>query len=548
MRRIISSAIAVLALLVSVGAMSAIDVSEPFNVVSGSEGASLQPGSNFEFTVTIRVPEGYYLYADETDVDFTSFEGLIVSDVSYPKPESRMDPFLGKKASVYDGDLTIRIKGKIPAGLASGSRELTALVSYRGCSPTLCFRRQEQEVAFTVDVLQHAAADARPLQGPSMSEEGEGAIPVSLKEKLGLKDLLEIRDFSVLLDQGVAFTILIVFLAGVLTSLTPCVWPVLPAVFLFIGIHPHKRFAENLSIAGALVLGLILTYAALGMAAVALGRNLGFLFQQRWFLSVVVIFFIAMSLSMFGAFDVRLPRRLAQRIHKLGGEGYWGSFLAGVGLGLVASPCSGPVLAALLGHVALQRSFLVGFGLLVVFGMGMGAILVLLGSCYGELAGKLRGGPWLVWVKRLLGVMLLFPAAFYMGSLLGWSAGSFAPSFRPGIQWLTDEAEALAQAKRAGKPMMMEFTADWCPPCRTLERDFFSRSDIIELGAKLVCLRVDATVETSDVRDLIEKYRVMGWPTVIFLTPAGKPIDELKVGDYDPTAVEEGMRKAQERR
>jgi len=541
MRRTVALLIAALVGLACFSAEASIDTSDPFKVRWEPAERNLAPGSDFEFGIVIRMPEGYYLYADETLVDFVSLEGLFVEDVAYPKSVAHEDPFLKKTVQIYSGDVRIGVKGRVPLGLQAGPRDLVARVEFRGCSPTLCFRPQMREVALEVDVVAGEGAG----EGAKVERTARAApAPRSLPERLGLRKLLGINDFGVLLERGIVFTVLVVFLAGILTSLTPCVWPVLPALFIFVGIHPHRRWGQNFLSAALLVAGLILTYSALGLAAVAVGRNLGFLYQQRWFLALVVIFFVAMSLSMFGVFDLRLPRRLQARLHRLGGRGYLGSFLSGIGLGLIASPCSGPVLAALLGYVALQGSYLKGFFLLVVFGTGMGTLMVLLGAGYGELAGRLRSGPWMVWVRRGLGLILLFPAAFYMGSLLGWSSRDFAPAHRPGIEWRTDEAAALKEARRQGKPVMMEFTADWCPPCRALERKFFSRQEIVELSRKTVPLRIDATSETPEVRALIEKYRVMGWPSVLFLSPSGKPYEDLKVCAYDPTCVEEGMREA----
>lgn len=495
--------------------------------------------------VTIRAPEGYYLYADETEIDFASLEGLFVTDIRYPKSTPYADPYLGKEVEVYHGDVDITISGKVPVRLEPGRRELVALIRYRGCSPTICYMAMEREVPFIVDVgpvlAEKEALPATPRKGLDVVEDGGSRVT----EARGLKALLKIRDFKELLGRGLGLTLLIVFIAGILTSLTPCVWPVIPVVLLYIGVHPHKRFHENFALAALLVSGLVLVYSLLGIVAVALGKNLGFLFQQKIFLALVVVFFLAMSLSMFGAFDIKMPRRWHQRINKMGGEGYLGAFFTGMGIGLVASPCSGPVLAALLGHVALQGNYVTGFVLLVVFGIGMGLFVLLLGAGYGELAGKLHGGPWMVWIRRVLGVILLFPAAFYMGSLFRWSGEDlFSTGDEAKIEWVMGEEDALRFAQMNNRPIMMEFSAEWCPPCRRLDRDFFRRPEIVGLSYQLVPLRIDATFETKGARRLIEKYRVTGWPTVLFLDPTGKPYRDLRVGDYDPRAIERGMREA----
>lgn len=514
----------------------------PFDVIWDEAPVAVRAGDPFELKITVRAPSEHYLYADETDVDFTSFEGLIVNNVKYPKPSLYTDPYMGKKVKVYKDDVAITIIGRVPESLKEGARELVARLSFRGCSPKLCFRPEEREISFNIDVTAPLPKAEPSIRSPLPSEQAvTGDIP-SLKLKF--RDLIKTQDFADLLDRGVLFTMVIVFLAGVLTSLTPCVWPVIPVILLFVGIHPHKKFVENLLLALSLACGLVLVYAVLGVAAVVFGKNLGFLFQQRIFLALVVLFFIAMSLSMFGVFDLRMPRRWQHRLHELGGEGYRGAFLAGMGTGLVASPCAGPVLAALLGHVTLQRDYTKGFIYLVVYGFGMSLLFVILGASYGELAGKLKSGPWMVWVRRLLGILLLFPAAFYMGSLFRWSSMPAVPADKPKIEWIKHEPDALRFASESGRPLMIEFGAEWCPPCRALETDFFRKFDIVNLSYRMVPLRVDATFETKEVRRLIDKYKVIGWPSVIFLDSNGKEYEYLRVNSYDTDAIEKGMKEA----
>lgn len=544
MKSIATAVWALLLLCISVVSIASIGPATPFRVVLGEVPREVHQGDDFHIDLRISIPKGYYLYADDTDVDFASLEGLFITGIEYPQAEKYEDPFTGRTVDVYRDHALLSIKGKAPEGLSPGVRVLTAQVHFRGCSPTLCYRPQTKDIAINIDVAK-ADAEETPVQQETLSSAPAAkSIPQRVVEQLNLRALLKVRDFSILLERGMLSTILIVFLAGLLTSLTPCVWPVLPAVLMFVGVHPHKRLGENLLTAACLVGGLILTYAVLGIAVVAFGKNLGFLYQQKWFLALVVVFFLAMSLSLLGAFDIRVPARWQSLMHRMGGEGYVGAFFAGIGLGLIASPCAGPVLAALLGHVALQGSYITGFALLVVYGLGMGAIMLLIGAGYGELAGKLKGGRWMIWIKRFLGLILLIPALFYLAALVGIGQPKEAIPGSPQVEWMTDEAAALESAMLEGKPVMMEFTASWCPPCKTLEEDFFTRTKIVTLSFMAVPLRIDATVENARVRRLIEKYGVVGWPTVVFLSPEGKPYSDLRVGHYDPQAIEEGLKEA----
>jgi len=287
----------------------------------------------------------------------------------------------------------------------------------------------------------------------------------------------------------------------------------------------------------------VIVYATMGVGAVALGRNLGFIFQQRWFLFVIAGFFVLMALGMFGVFHIHISKRWEHRLHALGGKGFRGAFLSGLGLGLIASPCTGPVVAGLLGYVALQASYVMGFCLLVVFGVGMGLVFVLLGAGYGFLVDHIRSGGWMNWMKRALGLVLLLPAAFYLSTALGMGRPEM-PHKGPHVAWVENLDHAIKFAGENDRPIMLDFTAEWCAPCRTLERTFFRRPDIVRLTMQLVPVRIDATYESKELRRLMDEYCVVGFPTILFLAPDGIPYDDLRVGFANRALLEENMREA----
>lgn len=520
------SSIIVIALILCAGVSSAgamVSNSDPFSLAWDREQMQVGEGRPFDAVINISVPRGYFLYADKLDVDFITLEGIHLDDIVYPPSVLKKDPLTGESVEMYARDVDVVVKGRIPLSLGVGTRELIARVYYQGCSSKHCFRPRTKDVELEVRIVQPESVEREAARG--------------------IRSLLKAADFAHVLNAGVIWTLLVVLLAGVLTSLTPCVWPVIPVMLVVIGVERQRSFMRNAFLALSLVAGLVLVYSVLGIAAVALGRNLGFIFQQRWFVVLVAVFFIAMSLSLFGVFEIQLSKRWAHRFHQLGGEGFRGAFLSGLGLGLIASPCSGPVIAALLGYVALQKSYFIGFALVVVYGLGMGMIIVALGAAYGMVADKLRSGPWMVWVKRSLGVVLLIPAAFYVGSLLHWKPSATAKE-RPIVEWVEIVEDGIEFARRSGRPLMLDFYADWCPPCRKLDKSFFNRNDIVGLSYQLVPVRVNATYESDRVRRLMDKYGVMGMPTFIFLSPQGKSYEDLRVTSWDAGLLEQNMREA----
>lgn len=493
---------------------------DPFAVTWGEKALKVAPGQGFEVEIEIDVPKGFYLNDDKLDIDFVTLEGVHIDDIRFPEPQVRK----GKK--VHAKDVTIRIVGNVPIGLDPGERGLTARLSYQGCTDEQCFRPRQREIVFALDVAR-------------------GAVHTEVRQREALRGLFETPDFSRILEHGLFWTILLVFVAGLITSLTPCVWPILPVTLVVIGVERQRSFLRNALLALSLVGGLVFIYAVLGTVATLIGRNLGFVFQQRWFVVLVVVFFAAMSLSLFGVFEVHVSKHWAHRLHRLGGEGFRGAFLSGLGLGLIASPCAGPVIVALLAYVALQGNYALGFLLLVVYGFGMGVIVLMLGAAYGTLANRLRGGPWMVWMKRALGVILLIPAAFYAGSLFdGGGISKKAAIERPTVSWIDNLDDGLRFAKVHGRPVMIDFYADWCLPCRRLDRTVFIRDDVVKMSQRLVPVRIDATRETAEIRSILDRYGVMGLPTFIFLSPDGKEYKALRVVVPRGALIERAMEEA----
>ncbi len=529
-----------LLLMVWIGgdALSAIPRSDPFTVSWDTQELAVVPGHRFQTSLTVHVPPGHYLYAEELDVEFITLEGIHIDDVRFPPAEegSGVAGMTGKR--VYGGSVTIVIEGHIPEELSLGRRELIARVSFEGCATEGCFHPRSEEMSLAMAVTS---------EGPSEGEPGgaspAGAWRLGPKAGEGIRGLLTAHDFTAILDRGLMWTILLVFIAGLLTSLTPCIWPILPVILVVIGVEKQRSVIRNFLLALSLVAGLVLVYSVMGILSVAIGRNIGFVFQQRWFIVVVIMFFVAMSLSLFGIFEVRPSPRWTSRLHRLGGKGFRGAFLSGLGLGLIASPCTGPVVAALLGYVALQRNFATGFVLLSVFAMGMGSLIVLMGSAYGVVADRLRGGPWMMGIKRTLGLLLLIPAAFYMGTLLSFD-GAGPAGEGPSVEWINRIDDGLRFAQQDGRPIMLDFYADWCPPCRRLDQSFFNREGIARLSYRLVPVRIDATYESPEVRRLFERYGVMGLPTILFLGPTGQEYADLRIVVPDVELIERNMREA----
>jgi thiol:disulfide interchange protein DsbD len=378
-------------------------------------------------------------------------------------------------------------------------------------------------------------------------------------------------DFSDYEERGLGWMYLGSFGFGFLTSLTPCVYPMIPitlAIFGARGGDVSRRRA--LLLATAYVGGMGFTYAVLGVAFALLSNATDFGTQLGHPAVVIplVLLFVALAASMFGAFELSLPSGLQARLNQIGGKGFGGAFAMGLVGGLIAAPCTGPFLAGLLAYVATQASVVGGGSLLFVYALGMGVLFWVLAAFALALP---KSGAWMESVKSIGGVALLWAALYYLRPivrdlrmfaspelwflglsigvvLLGFAIGGIKLSFhgpwpeklRKGLgvtlmvlgayaawdwklvpkqrlPWIHDEAAAFQRAAAEGKGVMLDFGAAWCIPCDELELTFGDDEVYEAITKSFVPLKLDVTEDTSENDELRFRYGAAALPSVIFL-------------------------------
>jgi len=204
------------------------------------------------------------------------------------------------------------------------------------------------------------------------------------------------------------------FVAGVATSLTPCIYPMIPITMSVIGGGAAQRSrARTLGLVFTYVVGLALVYALLGLVAGISGSLFGTVSSSWWARLMIGNLLLVFALAMLDVIPVSAPARLAAWAGGLAGGSYPGVFLMGATSGIVAAPCGAPAFAAVLTWVAATRSGVLGFAYLFVFSLGMTAVLVLVGVFSGTLTALPKAGPWMKWINRLAGVVLLVMAEYY---------------------------------------------------------------------------------------------------------------------------------------
>lgn len=229
---------------------------------------------------------------------------------------------------------------------------------------------------------------------------------------------MNFANLSNLLSANPFVALPLVFLGGVLTSLTPCIYPMIPITIAIVGgqsADPNAPRFRPVFLTLTYVAGLTLVYSTLGLVAGLSGTLFGTVSSNPWLYFTMANVLIIAALAMLDVLPVRLPNALLTRASTAGTAGkFSGAFAMGAMSGLVAAPCSAPVMAAVLTWVTVTKSAVLGFLYLFAFSLGMSSLLIVLGASSGSLSRLPRAGAWMVWIKKLFAFAMLAVAEYYL--------------------------------------------------------------------------------------------------------------------------------------
>lgn len=486
--------------------------------------------------LTVKPAKGYYIYKESLKFQISKSEaGLTLGAPGLPQGKIKFDENFGKNLETYPTEfgITLPIVGNKNA---SG---FVLQVELQGCAEKgICY--PPMTLTFTLASL-HAIVDGVLQEDIAESNKTSQAF--------GLLDLWAARDDAGQLAtmlQSISPVILLgaFFILGLAMALTPCVLPMLPIMSSVVfgsknNQHQSVSKIRSAILAISYVLGMAIMYSLAGMVTAALGANIQAWLLNPWVLGVFALMLVALSASLFGFYELRLPHAWHNKIDRIAGKQEGGSVLGAFFLGaistLIASPCVTAPLAGVLAFIAQTGSIPLGGILLFVMALGMGLPLMLFAVGARGLVPK--AGPWMILIQRIFGVLLLILALWVVSPIFisaKSSDSSNTHQLRSGLVFerISTSAQLSAVLKSAaasGQPVLLDFYADWCVTCKEMELFTFSDQEVTNALKTYRLIQIDMTKNTVDHQTILKQYGLFGPPAILFFDEQGQEKSSKRV-------------------
>ncbi len=550
---------------------------ELVKITSATIDPPLRAGGAATLKVAAQVIAGWHINSDKplsedyipTRLKVSGPSSVAPGAIKYPPAQTMALEIAagGEKISVFGGDIKFEVALKAAADFAPKPGDaLTVTIDYQGCNNNECLR--PASVSTTV-ALAGAGATAGALEGTGTTGARSGGI--------GGGDDSGAAVANVFALHGWLLGFLAVFLGGLALNLTPCVYPLIGVTIAYFGSQGggHRRV---MFLATVFVLGIALMFSTLGVAVAMSGGLFGAAMRNPLVLVALSMMLLALAASSFGLFVLQPPNWMMQRAGTAR-PGYAGALLMGLGMGVVAAPCIGPIVLGLLLMVERSGNALFGFALFFTLALGLGVPYIGLAMAAGHIRRLPRSGEWLTWVEELFGFALAGLALYFLdpvipnnlmsrilpyyaagvGIYLGFisregrswrpflvlrsalgivAVGALAIMLYPGqapekLRFEPFNPARLASATEARKPVLIDFSADWCIPCREMDHSTFVDPSVVTEAKRFVRMKANLTAQDKATEALTSKFEIQGVPTTMLIDSAGK-VAQRKVGYIGP--------------
>jgi thiol:disulfide interchange protein DsbD len=530
------------------------------------------PGSEVKLAAKVNIEKTWHINSNKPYEDYLIPTELIIqsdhfkiSKISYPKPHDFTFDFSENPLSVYEGEIYIGALVDVLKDIEPGEYPLIVNLDYQACNDKSCLA--PTSVSDTLIVI---VADKQSVVNEINQDVFEN-IDLSYSSLTGETEDEDNFISSTFEGSGLFIGLLLVFLGGLALNLTPCVYPLIPITIGYFGGQSEGSTGKLFTMGLLFLIGMAVTYSVIGVVTALTGSIFGVLLQNPLVIIGIVLIFIALSLSMFGVYEFKLPDSWVQ---KAGGakQGYYGAFFMGLTMGIVAAPCIGPFVIGLVTYVAAKGDPYFGFLLFFVLAVGLGFPYLFLAVFSGKIKNLPRAGEWMDAVKHIFGFILIGMAIYFLLPLLPDSISgyvlpaymlfvglwllffeklannikgfrifkiifsvliiaiavyAFIPEDKNSVDW-KPYTEGVIPEEIDASGVIIDFYADWCIPCKELDAFTFSDPKVIEESKKFYTFKADMTKSLSDeVEALRNKYKIVGVPTVLILDSEGNEVKRI---------------------
>jgi len=494
-------------------------IKDPLKVQTVQDKIQIQNQNPIVLDFDLSLPPKYHVYSDSIKINILKSKSTLVMQSLNIKPEIEFyDKFSKRTRKGIQEKAELQIKMMLKNLHFEDEHEIQLDLTYQACSDQFCLLPTHKTITQAIELK---TAEQKKIT----FSEAIGS--------LSIEDLIRERSW-------LAF--LFIFFAGILTSFTPCIFPMIPITLSILGSQTitessgSRKKSRGFLVSLLYVHGIATTYSLLGLLAAKTGTLFGSLLSNPIAVVTIALIFVLMALSLFDVYEIQVPIFIRSRLgNKKVSQNYVGAYISGLIAGLVASPCVGPVLVALLAYVAQSRNMFLGFTLLFTYAMGLGLIFIVLGTFSHLLVHLPRSGPWMVRVKKAFGVILILMACYYVYPLAKnyFMMTTMQTKDYQGWHAFTDQKLKENLGKNV---IIIDFFADWCEACAELDKYTYSNLEVKAKLSHAVLLKVDATQENATVTPVLQKYGVVGLPTVIFIEKDGTVRTDLSLTGYEPPA------------